>query len=51
VPPLADKGGGHFVACIKVPLGAGGNGGLPVMQPRAERVRANLSPPPTIEPS
>ena len=22
-PPLADKGGGHFVACIKVPLGAG----------------------------
>jgi oligopeptide/dipeptide ABC transporter ATP-binding protein len=24
VPPLSDKGGGHFVACIKVPLGAGG---------------------------
>jgi oligopeptide/dipeptide ABC transporter ATP-binding protein len=24
VPPLADKGGGHFAACIKVPLGAGG---------------------------
>ncbi len=23
VPPLADKGGGHYVACIKVPLGAG----------------------------
>lgn len=23
VPSLADKGGGHFVACIKVPLGAG----------------------------
>jgi oligopeptide/dipeptide ABC transporter ATP-binding protein len=23
VPPLADKGGQHFVACIKVPLGAG----------------------------
>jgi oligopeptide transport system ATP-binding protein len=23
VPPLADKGSGHFVACIKVPLGAG----------------------------
>ena len=23
VPPLADKGGGHFVACHKVPLGAG----------------------------
>jgi oligopeptide transport system ATP-binding protein len=23
-PPLADKGGGHFAACIKVPLGAGG---------------------------
>ncbi|HET7273886.1 MAG TPA: dipeptide ABC transporter ATP-binding protein [Longimicrobiaceae bacterium] len=23
-PPLADKGGEHFVACIKVPLGAGG---------------------------
>jgi oligopeptide/dipeptide ABC transporter ATP-binding protein len=23
VPPLADKGGGHFAACIKVPLGAG----------------------------
>ena len=22
-PPLADKGGGHFAACIKVPLGAG----------------------------
>ena len=22
-PPLADKGSGHFVACIKVPLGAG----------------------------
>jgi oligopeptide transport system ATP-binding protein len=37
VPPLADKGGGHFVACIKVPLGAGnepqgGPGSLPVMQ-------------------
>ncbi|HYJ80699.1 MAG TPA: dipeptide ABC transporter ATP-binding protein, partial [Longimicrobiaceae bacterium] len=39
VPPLADKGGGHFAACIKVPLGAGyrdhGNGGggagLPVL--------------------
>jgi oligopeptide/dipeptide ABC transporter ATP-binding protein len=31
VPPLADKGGGHFAACIKVPLGAGyaGNGGAP----------------------
>jgi oligopeptide/dipeptide ABC transporter ATP-binding protein len=26
VPPLADKGGGHFAACIKVPLGAGGGG-------------------------
>jgi oligopeptide transport system ATP-binding protein len=24
VPPLADKGSGHFVACIKVPLGSGG---------------------------
>ncbi len=24
VPPLADKGGGHFAACIKVPLGMGG---------------------------
>jgi oligopeptide/dipeptide ABC transporter ATP-binding protein len=23
VPPLADKGRGHFAACIKVPLGAG----------------------------
>ena len=23
VPPLADKGGGHYVACIKVPLGSG----------------------------
>ena len=22
-PPLADKGGGHYAACIKVPLGAG----------------------------
>ncbi|WP_349264052.1 dipeptide ABC transporter ATP-binding protein [Longimicrobium sp.] len=37
VPPLADKGGGHFAACIKVPLGAGldrqgGPGSLPVMQ-------------------
>jgi oligopeptide/dipeptide ABC transporter ATP-binding protein len=34
VPPLADKGGGHFVACIKVPLGAGSNGdgrSLPVV--------------------
>jgi oligopeptide transport system ATP-binding protein len=37
VPPLADKGGGHFAACIKVPLGAGytegGNqpGALPVV--------------------
>ena len=58
VPPLADKGGGHFVACIKVPLGAGGNGGLPVMQPRTdgpgmpqERVRANPPPPPAVEPS
>ncbi|MEX2571319.1 MAG: oligopeptide/dipeptide ABC transporter ATP-binding protein [Gemmatimonadota bacterium] len=29
VPPLADKGGGHYAACIKVPLGAGtgGDGG------------------------
>ncbi|HEV2150034.1 MAG TPA: dipeptide ABC transporter ATP-binding protein [Longimicrobiaceae bacterium] len=33
VPPLADKGGGHFAACIKVPLGAGDRD-LPVM-PRA----------------
>ena len=24
VPPLADKGNGHFAACIKVPLGTGG---------------------------
>jgi oligopeptide/dipeptide ABC transporter ATP-binding protein len=32
VPPLADKGGGHFAACIKVPLGAGFEGGLPVLQ-------------------
>ena len=24
VPPLADKGGGQYVACIKVPLGSGG---------------------------
>jgi peptide/nickel transport system ATP-binding protein len=37
VPPLADKGGGHFAACIKVPLGAGypagGNGKpLPVVE-------------------
>jgi len=34
VPPLADKGGGHFAACIKVPLGAGygGGGSLPVIQ-------------------
>lgn len=34
VPPLADKGGGHFAACIKVPLGAGFNGKdpLPVLQ-------------------
>ncbi|HUE97501.1 MAG TPA: ABC transporter ATP-binding protein, partial [Longimicrobiaceae bacterium] len=24
VPPLADKGGGHFAACIKVPRGSGG---------------------------
>ncbi|HEU0054765.1 MAG TPA: dipeptide ABC transporter ATP-binding protein, partial [Longimicrobium sp.] len=35
VPPLADKGGGHFAACIKVPLGAGhggnGHGALPVV--------------------
>jgi hypothetical protein len=32
VPPLADKGGEHFVACIKVPLGASGNGrALPVL--------------------
>jgi oligopeptide/dipeptide ABC transporter ATP-binding protein len=36
VPPLADKGGGHFAACIKVPLGAGtapggGPGALPVV--------------------
>ncbi|HYW06270.1 MAG TPA: dipeptide ABC transporter ATP-binding protein [Longimicrobium sp.] len=31
VPPLADKGGGHFAACIKVPLGAG-NDALPVLQ-------------------
>ncbi|HEX5727200.1 MAG TPA: oligopeptide/dipeptide ABC transporter ATP-binding protein [Longimicrobiaceae bacterium] len=27
VPPLADKGGGHFAACIKVPLGAGDRDG------------------------
>src|SRR3712207_6303761 len=33
VPPLADKGGGHFAACIKVPLGAGFEGRLPVIQP------------------
>jgi oligopeptide/dipeptide ABC transporter ATP-binding protein len=34
VPPLADKGGGHFAACIKVPLGAGldAPGALPVLQ-------------------
>jgi oligopeptide/dipeptide ABC transporter ATP-binding protein len=33
VPPLSDKGGGHFAACIKVPLGAGnGPGALPVIQ-------------------
>jgi oligopeptide/dipeptide ABC transporter ATP-binding protein len=36
VPPLADKGGGHFAACIKVPLGAGFDGkapgALPVLQ-------------------
>ncbi|HEX2081594.1 MAG TPA: dipeptide ABC transporter ATP-binding protein [Longimicrobium sp.] len=36
VPPLADKGGGHFAACIKVPLGAGLDGrppgSLPVLQ-------------------
>ncbi len=31
VPPLADKGGGHFAACIKVPLGAGDRA-LPVLQ-------------------
>jgi oligopeptide/dipeptide ABC transporter ATP-binding protein len=30
VPPLADKGDGHFVACIKVPLGAGSNGRAPL---------------------
>ncbi|HET7463977.1 MAG TPA: dipeptide ABC transporter ATP-binding protein [Longimicrobium sp.] len=54
VPPLADKGGGHFVACIKVPLGAGG--GLPVVQPQAkwsgvlqERARANPAPPPDVQ--
>ena len=29
VPPLADKGGGHFAACIKVPLGAGHEGKPP----------------------
>jgi oligopeptide/dipeptide ABC transporter ATP-binding protein len=29
VPPLADKGGGHFAACIKVPLGSGGARGVP----------------------
>jgi len=29
VPPLADKGGGHFVACIKVPLGSGGARSVP----------------------
>ena len=40
VPPLADKGGGHFAACIKVPLGAGYDGdgaarpgALPVVPP------------------
>ncbi|HEU0014049.1 MAG TPA: oligopeptide/dipeptide ABC transporter ATP-binding protein, partial [Longimicrobium sp.] len=31
VPPLADKGGGHYAACIKVPLGAGDRP-LPVLQ-------------------
>jgi oligopeptide/dipeptide ABC transporter ATP-binding protein len=40
VPPLADKGGGHFVACIKVPLGAGGlvqlGGGAGAAAPAAE---------------
>lgn len=29
VPPLVDKGGGHFVACHKVPLGAGGRPSAP----------------------
>jgi oligopeptide/dipeptide ABC transporter ATP-binding protein len=53
VPPLADKGGGHFVACIKVPLGAG-TGGLPVVQPQrpdwqgmlSSRVEGEHRPPP-----
>ncbi len=54
VPPLADKGGGHFAACIKVPLGAGtgvgGNGGqgrgLPVMPPQPGREGPRQGPPP-----
>jgi oligopeptide/dipeptide ABC transporter ATP-binding protein len=41
VPPLADKGGGHFAACIKVPLGAGYNGrppgSLPILDPTPPR--------------
>jgi len=41
VPPLADKGGGHFVACIKVPLGAGT--GLPVLQPQRPDWQGMLS--------
>ena len=30
LPPLADKGGGHYAACIKVPLGSA-PGALPVL--------------------
>jgi len=53
VPPLADKGGMHFVACIKVPLGAGGQGNgreLPVLPrahgPATERIAPGRPPPP-----
>ncbi|HEX2203570.1 MAG TPA: dipeptide ABC transporter ATP-binding protein [Longimicrobium sp.] len=48
VPPLADKGGGHFAACIKVPLGAGFEGRdhrLPVVQP-GPGADARPAPPP-----
>jgi oligopeptide transport system ATP-binding protein len=32
VPPLQDKGGGQWVACLKVPLGSGGQARLPVVE-------------------
>jgi oligopeptide/dipeptide ABC transporter ATP-binding protein len=45
VPPLADKGGGHFAACIKVPLGAGYHGRAPGALPILDPTLPSAPPP------